>query len=128
MKKIIAAEIHTVNVQNITPKKCLSISGRSQLTYETGEIKEGTPVVRILRSDMGGTCNSAWFSVSEIMEHMEHAGEKFCSRFLMIKFKGMSNNIAPFILSVLRNEGLVDLIPGQKPWKPHMPRWCRLAN
>ena len=116
------------NIQNVEPKTCSGVSGRSKVTFETAKTREGLALIRVIRSSRGGICGCKWHVVQKLLDTLHESGSKFCTGALFETFKGQSNNTPGFLLAALCHEGYVEPLPGQKPWRPHRPRWYRLAS
>lgn len=118
----------TKDVFDVIQKTGPSISGRSRIKYETANAKSGTPLIRVTQSSGGGTCSCKWYRVQGFLDLLNDAGSKFCSGVLAEVYPEESKNNAGFMLAGLRNEGYVELLPGQGPWRPKVPRYFRLVH
>ncbi len=108
-------------VCNVAQESGPSISEYSKIFYETAVTETGTQLIRLMSSSGRGVCGNKWYSVHELLELLDAAGNTFCSRALIQVFPDESNNNAGFMLAALWNEGYVQKLPGQVPWKPHTP-------
>ena len=93
---------------------CPSVSGRSTLTYHIGVDEFQVVHLRIFANTGKGMWSKGWIPMSEI--HQLLAGEteekQLTSGSLHSLFLGKSVNTAGFLLAVLKNEGLIQTVPG----------------
>lgn len=110
-----AAEAAEAPVLRILRKaSCPSVSGRSTLTYHIGVDEFEIVHLRIFANTGKGMWSKGWIPMSEI--HQLLAGEteekQLTSGSLHSLFLGKSVNTAGFLLAVLKNEGLIQTVPG----------------
>ena len=86
---------------------CLSVSGKSTLTYHIGCTSESDVQLRIYANTGAGFFSKEWLSLNTIQEAFNKAGKSFTSFALTPLFRGKSQNNTAFLLAVLLEEGLV---------------------
>lgn len=92
---------------------CLSVSGRSTLTYHIGCKADRTVHIRIIENTGAGLFSKEWTAIDPLLSSEEKA---VTSGSLHALFKGKSANSAGFLLAVLINEGLINIV-NEKPRK-----------
>jgi len=93
-----------------TPLKkdaCESLSGRSTLTYEVGQTKDGL-MLRITGNSGGGQFNNHWVPLADLQQCLEAQEKPFSTRAVKPLFKGQSVNTAGFLLAALKHLGLLE--------------------
>ena len=96
--------------------------------YETSVSLKGIDYMRLIRSDGEGSCYNNRLSIRDLLECLNEFGHTFKSAALDTHFEKMSTNNRAFVMSVLEAEGWIELVPGQKPWRPGQETWYRLAG
>ena len=86
---------------------CLSVSGKSTLTYHIGCTAESDIQLRVYANTGAGFFSKEWLSLNTIQEAFDKAGKSFTSFALSSLFRGKSQNNTAFLLAVLLEEGLV---------------------
>jgi len=85
---------------------CLTLSGRSTLTYQVGE--EGSVLqFRLTANSGGGHFGKEWIPLHAVLDLLGEGKEPFGWDALHPMFKGKSTNNQGFLLAVLVSEGLV---------------------
>ena len=83
---------------------CLSVSGKSTLTYHIGCTAEADIQFRVYANAGAGFFSKEWLSLNTIQEAIEKGGTSFALTSL---FRGKSQNNTAFLLAVLLEEGLI---------------------
>ena len=83
---------------------CLSVSGKSTLTYHVGCSAEADIQFRVYANTGAGFFSKEWLSLNTILEAIEKGGTSFALTSL---FRGKSQNNTAFLLAVLLEEGLI---------------------
>ena len=86
---------------------CLSVSGKSTLTYHIGCTAESDIQLRVYANTGAGFFSKEWLSLNTIQEAFDKGGKSFTSFALIPLFRGKSQNNTAFLLAVLLEEGLV---------------------
>jgi len=88
---------------------CLSVSGKSTLTYHVGCTPESEIRLRISANSGGGFFSQEWISLASIQEALNRQpdGQAITSFSLRGLFRGKSVNTAGFVMAVLKHVGLV---------------------
>jgi len=89
---------------------CPSLSGRSTLEYQIGCTPDSEVLFRINKNSGTGKFNSEWISTNAILQLIEEAGGPFYSSLLTRLYEKKSVNSAGFLLSILKQEGLVQAL------------------
>lgn len=84
---------------------CLSVSGKSTLTYHIGCTAESDILLRVYANTAAGFFSKEWLSLNTIQETL--TGKSFTSFNLQSLFRGRSMNNPAFLLAVLLHEGLI---------------------
>ncbi len=86
--------------------KCLSLSGKSTLTYHVGFKGSADILFRVAENDGGGFFSNEWVAASDIQKCLSKSA--LVTAFsLHPAFKGKSANTAGFLLAVLKHERLI---------------------
>ena len=97
---------------------CLSLSGRSTLTYHVGckEGEVGTPHIRVYANSAAGLFSNNWVALDDIEQQFANAIGKqaISARLLDPFFRGKSANSPAFLFAVLIGAGLVRLVVDTK--------------
>ena len=86
---------------------CLSVSGKSTLTYHIGCTAEADIQLRVYANTGAGFFSKEWLSLNTIQEAFDKGGKSFTSFALTSLFRGKSQNNTAFLLAVLLEEGLI---------------------
>jgi hypothetical protein len=86
---------------------CLSVSGKSTLTYHVGCKADSEILLRIYANTAAGFFSQEWLPLTSINQVLTKAGGHFTSFALQSLFRGKSQNNTAFLLAVLQCEGLV---------------------
>jgi len=86
---------------------CLSVSGKSTLTYHIGCTAESDIQFRVYANTGAGFFSKEWLSLNTIQEAFDKSGKSFTSFALTSLFRGKSQNNTAFLLAVLLEEGLI---------------------
>lgn len=89
--------------------RCLTVSGKSTLTYHVGCTPESVIKLRLYGNSGNGFLNQDWIPWTAIQERLEpQSGEStFTSQVLHALFNGKSLNSPGFLMAVLKAEGVV---------------------
>lgn len=86
---------------------CLSVSGKSTLTYHFSGGEDKQLYLRIVANTAAGFFSQEWLPLSLIDQVLSKAGSHFTSFALQPLFRSKSQNNPAFLLAVLLNEGIV---------------------
>ncbi|EXI73243.1 MAG TPA: hypothetical protein DIT03_02540 [Candidatus Accumulibacter sp.] len=88
---------------------CLTVSGKSTLTYHVGCTPESAIQIRLYTNSGKGFLNQDWIPWTAIQERLKpQSGETFfTSQVLHALFRGKSLNSPGFLMAVLKAEGVV---------------------
>lgn len=88
---------------------CLTLSGRSELTYHLGCTTDSAIQFRIVGNSGNGQFNANWIAMATIEKLLtQHPADKpMTSRAMQPVFRGQSSNSPAFLFAVLKEEGLV---------------------
>ena len=88
---------------------CLTVSGKSTLTYHVGCTPESAIQIRLYANSGKGFLNQDWIPWTAIQERLKpQSGEStFTSQVLHALFRGKSLNSPGFLMAVLKAEGVV---------------------
>ncbi len=95
----------TDEVQVLKKGTCLSLSGRSELTYEFGHNK--TIMFRTADNTGSGHYSSAWIPLDAILQLLDKAKEPFSLSVFRSLYPGQSINNTGFLGAALKKEGLI---------------------
>jgi len=99
------AEIEPMRILKIA--NCLSLSGRSTLTYHVGCDKANAIQFRVWANTAAGMFNNTWVSMADVSKLLS-TPEKVTSGTLQPLFENTSRNNAGFTLALLQGEGLIE--------------------
>jgi len=102
--KDVENRLQTVRILKIA--SCLTLSGKSKLTYHIGLRDEADVQFRIYASSGGGFYSNEWVA-SKAIEQALGKETLVTARSLHPIFKGKSANTAGFLLAVLKQERLI---------------------
>lgn len=98
-------------IEVIFTGECLSLSGRSTLTFEVGQhTEDGTFHHRISSNSGGGMFSKQWVSAS-ILQDIFVGATELNSKSFQTAFGQTSVNTAGFCLSSLKELGLIEVDP-----------------
>ena len=86
--------------------RCLSLSGKSTLTYHVGFKGTADIQFRVADNDGGGFFSNEWVAASDIQKSLSKSA-LVTAYSLHPAFKGKSANTAGFLLAVLKQEKLI---------------------
>ena len=86
---------------------CLSVSGKSTLTYHIGCTAESDIQLRVYANTGAGFFSKEWLSLNTIQEAFDKGGKSFTSFALIPLFRGKSQNTPAFLMAALLEEGLI---------------------
>ena len=86
---------------------CLSVSGKSTLTYHIGCTAESDIQLRVYANTGAGFFSKEWLSLNTIQKAFDKGGKSFTSFVLNPLFRGKSINTPAFLMAVLLEEGLI---------------------
>lgn len=112
----------------IEPRRCESVSGRAQVFYEIARSQNGASAIRPKPHARGGKCGGKWHKVQLLLELLSSYGPSFFSEQLKGDLPGRSSCLAGFLIAALDDMGVIEPVPGQKPWCPHRPRLYRIVR
>ena len=93
---------------------CLTLSGKSKLTYQISCNQEGEILFRISANTGGGFFSDEWVAWKDIRKALEKAPDPFTSLIFSPLLKGKSVNTQSFILAALVNEKVLETARGKK--------------
>ena len=98
------------NIRILKVGSCLSLSGKSTLTYHIGGNTESEIQFRIIANTGGGFFSNEWISLNAIFQAFEKKAvdKPILSLLLYSLFQGKSLNTPAFLLAVLKEEGIVN--------------------
>ena len=110
----VEAKPSSTEVRVLRAGTCLSLSGRSTLTYELGCDDKASLQLRIAKNSGKGMHSTAWVPWERVGSLLDGLGDKpVTSHSLGPLFKGTSVNTAGFLLAALKEEGLVAELEGK---------------
>jgi len=86
--------------------RCLTVSGKSTLTYHVGCTPESAIKIRLYGNTGNGFLNQDWIAWTAIQEKLE-LHSPFTSQVLHALFSGKSLNSPGFLMAALKAEGVV---------------------
>ena len=95
------------DIRTLKVGSCLSVSGKSTLTYHIGCTAEADIQFRVYANTGAGFFSKEWLSLNTIQEAFDKGGKSFTSFALTPLFRGKSQNNTAFLLAVLLEEGLI---------------------
>lgn len=119
MSEIEAAEneVQPELIEDIYSGKCLSVSGRSTLTYTVGRGQgDNTLYLRIVDSTGNGVWCKDWASAQAI-EAIVVGAQQLTAKSFHCLYPGKSINTGGFVLAALRDLGLIR--PGEENTRHH---------
>jgi hypothetical protein len=96
----------TDDVRVLRKGNCLSLSSRSELTYEFG-YSDKTVMFRTAENTGSGHYSSAWIPLDAILALLEKAKEPFNLSVFKNLYPGQSINNTGFLGAALKKEGLI---------------------
>ena len=96
-------------IRTVKTKTCLSLSGKSKLTYDIGTDEDGAIHLRVQANSGGGYFSQQWIDLEAIDKALGDVPDGVTAFHLVPLFKGYSINSPGFLLAVLKQEKL--LIP-----------------
>ena len=100
----------------IKTTKCLTVSGKSTLTYNIGMDEKSAIQLRVNENTGGGYFSKEWVAFDSIVSALEAVpkDKPITSIHLFPLFKGKSVNTPGYLLAVLLNEKLLTSFKGMK--------------
>ncbi len=95
-----------VDVRILRKGNCLSLSGRSELTYEFGHSNK-TIMFRTADNTGSGHYSSAWIPLDAILALLNKTKEPFSLSVFRSLYPGLSINNTGFLGAALKKEGLI---------------------
>ena len=92
---------------------CPTLSGKSRLTYHVGCTSDGAIQLRIYASTGGGTFSQEWVAWKDIERCLKKTSSAITSIALHALFRGKSVNTPSFLLSALKQEGVLVTMKGK---------------
>ena len=86
---------------------CLSLTGKSTLTYHIGCNAESVILLRVHANTGGGYFSKEWVSFGVIQQAIEKQTKPFTSMLLKPLFNGKSSNTPAFLLAILKHVGVI---------------------
>lgn len=104
-----ASENADLSIRILKKATCLSLSGKSKLSYEVGFSDKAGVQFRVTGNSAAGAFNQDWFPLKSIEATLDKAprGEPVTAVNFMSLFRNMSCNTPFFIFAALKHEGLV---------------------
>ena len=95
---------------------CLSLSGKSTLTYHIGGNSESDILLRVVANTGGGFFNNEWVSFNAIQGVFDKQPQDkpIVSLMLLPLFQGRSMNSPAFLLAAIKAKGLVKPLGDKK--------------
>lgn len=95
---------------------CLSLSGKSNITYQIGVHPEGAIYLRIYANTGGGFFSPEWVPLDEVQKFIADASKDkpLSSWSLHPLFRGKSVNTPAFFMAALVNEKWLRILKGKK--------------
>lgn len=93
--------------QVVKAASCPSLSATSTISYEIGNISDGTIHIRIIGNSGNGNFNGYWTSLPKILALLKDQDGPFIWSSLCPLFEGRSVNSACFLMAVLLAEKIV---------------------
>ena len=95
---------------------CLSLSGKSNITYQIGSDPEGNVYLRIYGNTGGGFFSPEWVSLSEVQKFIDAApkDKPLSSWSLHPLFRGKSVNTPAFLMAAFVHEKWLRILKGKK--------------
>ncbi len=103
--------------------RCLSLSGRSTLTYEVGVDPSAGIHMRVINNSGKGLFNPTWVAYDSIEPLLKQA-EVLSSSVLAVLFPGASANTPGFVLAILKHLGVIQAVAGQR----HTHAYCETGS
>jgi hypothetical protein len=104
----------TTDIRILKIASCLSVSGKSTLTYHIGCTPDGDIQLRVYANTAAGFFSKEWLPLTAVDQALNKAGSHFTSFALQPLFRGKSQNNTAFLLAVLLREGLVAMAADKK--------------
>ncbi len=111
MSEIISNLIPTIRILKIA--SCPTSTGKTTLTYHIGCTTDKDIQFRVVANTGGGLFSPEWVSLSAIQPAFANAPFPLTSYPLINLYQGKSTNTPAFLMSVLKNEGLVRNLEGK---------------
>jgi len=95
---------------------CLSLSGKSNVTYQIGQHAEGGIYMRIYANTGGGFFSPEWVSLEEVQKFIDAApkDKPLSSWSLHPLFRGKSVNTPAFLMAAFVHEKWLRILKGKK--------------
>ena len=108
--------IPSESVRVLKSATCPSLSGKSKLSYEVGCTDASQIHVRIVANSAAGSFSREWVDMQAIRAALDKCprGAPITSAAIASLFRGTSTNNQLFAWAVLKNEGLVRHLDGDK--------------
>jgi hypothetical protein len=107
-------------IEAIYTGQCESLSGRSTLTYAYGyRAADDSHHVRIVRNSGGGMACTAWAAATDI-DVVVHGETELTSKAFLVLHPGKSINTGGFLLSLLKDAGLIGVNPENSRFHSHV--------
>jgi hypothetical protein len=103
-------------VKVINSAMCLSLSGKSNITYQAGVDPEGNTYLRIYGNTGGGFFSPEWVPLADVQKFIADApkDKPLSSWSLHPLFRGKSVNTPAFFMAALVNEKWLRILKGKK--------------
>ena len=103
-------------VKVINSATCLSLSGKSNITYQIGTDPESNTYMRIYANTGGGFFSPEWVSLAEVQKFIDAApkDKPLSSWSLHPLFRGKSVNTPAFFMAALVHEKWLRILKGKK--------------
>lgn len=103
-------------VKVISSATCLSLSGKSNITYQIGVHPEGAMYLRIAGNTGGGFYSPEWIALEEVQKFIAEApkDKPLSSWSLHPLFRGKSVNTPAFFMAALVHEKWLRILKGKK--------------
>ena len=85
---------------------CLSLSGRSDLTYEVGCMTDKSILIRLTENTGSGMFSKAWIPVAQIAQLLSADNKPITAKTIRPLYSGSVNSVG-FLQAVLKDVGLI---------------------
>ncbi len=122
--------VQEINIRILKVGSCLSLSGKSTLTYHICNNSESGILFRIIANSGGGFFSNEWISLNAILQAFEKKAvdKPIVSLLLYSLFQGKSLNTPAFLLAVLKEECLVSQLEDHPKHYEQLPSDAFMAE
>ena len=120
------------DIKVLKTASCLTLSGKSKLSYQVGLSPESVVHLRISKNSGNGFFSDEWLSIDSIVDTLKKRpeGKPITSILLNPLFKGRSANTPGFMMAVLLHEmeTITCMITFLMPWNSSLLGICPMMN